>query len=91
MFVLKCNLCGCEQIIKKKIDKEVYYELTHCQQIRCYRNKCREEHDYSIPKGYIERGMVLGNWSTINIPTVEELQGIRRAKEILRLGINKKI
>lgn len=32
--------------------------------------------------------MVLGTWSTINIPTIEELEGIRRAKEILRIGIS---
>ena len=28
MFTLKCDLCGYEQTIKKRIDKKTYYELT---------------------------------------------------------------
>ena len=87
MFTLKCDLCGYEQTIKKKLDKETKYELTHCKELRCNCNKCKNEHDYSTPKGYIQRCMVFGNWSTINIPTVQEMQSIKRAKEILRIGL----
>lgn len=87
MFVLKCDLCGYEQVVKKRLDKEIYYELTHCQELRCSCNKCRSEHDYSAPDGMIQRCMVFGNWSTINIPTIEELKGIKRAKEILKIGM----
>ena len=87
MFTLKCDLCGYEQTIKKRIDKKTYYELTHCKQLRCNCNKCKAEHDYSTPDGYIQRCMVFGNWSTINIPTIEELKSIKRAKEILKIGI----
>ena len=87
MITLKCDLCGHEQSIKKKIDKETYYELTHYIQLRCNCKKCKDENDYSIPCGYIERCMVLGNWSTVNIPTIEELQGIRKAKDILKKGM----
>lgn len=89
MFILKCDLCGFEQIVKKRIDKRTYYELTHCQELRCNCNKCRAEHDYSTPEGFVQRGMVFGIWSTINIPTIEELQGIKRAKEILKIGLSK--
>ena len=89
MFILKCDLCGFEQIVKKRIDKHTYYELTHCQELRCNCNKCRAEHDYSTPEGFVQRGMVFGIWSTINIPTIEELQGIKRAKEILKIGLSK--
>lgn len=87
MFVLKCDLCGYEQVVKKRIYKDVYYELTHCQALRCNCNKCKSEHDYSTPEGMIQRCMVFGNWSTINIPTIEELKGIKRAKEILKIGM----
>lgn len=86
MFILKCDLCGYEQIVKKRIDPEIYYELTHCIQLRCNCNKCRNENDYSKSSKYIERCMVFGNWSTINIPTIDELKGIKRAKEILKMG-----
>ena len=87
MFTLKCDLCGYEQTIKKRIDNKTYYELTNCKQLRCNCNKCKAEHDYSTPDGYIQRCMVFGNWSTINIPTIEELKSIKRAKEILKIGI----
>jgi hypothetical protein len=33
--------------------------------------------------------MVFGNWNTINIPTVEELRGVKRAREILAVGMEK--
>ena len=29
MFVLKCGYCGFEQIVKKRIDKSAYKELTN--------------------------------------------------------------
>ena len=35
MFTLKCEFCGYEQTIKKKIDKYTYYELTHCKHLWC--------------------------------------------------------
>lgn len=42
MFTLKCEFCGYEQIIKKKINKYTYYELTHCKHLWCPCNKCKE-------------------------------------------------
>lgn len=39
MFVLKCEYCGFEQVIKKRIDKYTYYELTHCKHLWCPCNK----------------------------------------------------
>lgn len=87
MFTLKCDLCGYEQTVKKRIDPDIYYELTHCKQLRCNCNRCKEDNDYTVPSGYIERWRAFGGWSTINIPTVQELQGVKRAKEILRRGL----
>ena len=48
MFTLKCEYCGFEQVIKKRIDKYTYYELTHCKHLWCPCNKCKEE--YPRPK-----------------------------------------
>ena len=53
MFTLKCEYCGFEQVIKKRIDKYTYYELTHCKHLWCPCNKCKEE--YPRPK-QIEKG-----------------------------------
>ena len=44
MFTLKCEFCGYEQNVKKKIDKYTYYELTHCKHLWCPCNKCKEQH-----------------------------------------------
>ena len=44
MFTLKCEFCGYEQTVKKKIDKYTYYELTHCKHLWCPCNKCKEQH-----------------------------------------------
>ncbi len=87
MFILKCTLCGYEQIIKKRIDKNIYYKLTHCKELRCNRNKCREEHDYSVPKGYIQICFYFGNWHIIDYPTIEDLKAIKRAKELVKIGM----
>ena len=43
MFTLKCEYCGFEQIIKKKLDKYTYYELIHCKHLWCPCNKCKEQ------------------------------------------------
>ena len=64
MFTLKCEYCGFEQVIKKRIDKYTYYELTHCKHLWCPCNKCKEE--YPRPnkkeKGIIKNGLVVGEW-----------------------------
>ena len=48
MFTLKCEYCGFEQTIKKRIDKYTYYELTHCKHLWCPCNKCKEPHPRPI-------------------------------------------
>ena len=48
MFTLKCEYCGFEQTIKKRIDKYTYYELTHCKHLWCPCNKCKETHPRPI-------------------------------------------
>lgn len=67
MFTLKCEYCGFEQTIKKRIDKYTYYELTHCKHLWCPCNKCKEEHPrpLAIEKGLVEHGCVLGEWDCL--------------------------
>ena len=56
MFTLKCEYCGFEQTIKKRIYKYTYYELTHCKHLWCPCNKCKETHPRPIA---IEKVLVL--------------------------------
>lgn len=67
MFVLKCEFCGYEQRIKKKIDKYTYYELTHCKHLWCPCNKCKEAHPRptEIEEGFVRHGWVIGEWDCI--------------------------
>ena len=67
MFTLKCEYCGFEQVIKKRIDKYTYYELTHCKHLWCPCNKCKEEYPRpkQIEKGMVKHGWVLGEWDCL--------------------------
>lgn len=65
MFVLKCSLCGWEQIVKKRIEDELYYELTHAEQLWCPCNKCKNSHPRIVPEGFIEHDWCFGQWSAI--------------------------
>lgn len=64
MLTLKCEFCGFEQIIKKRLDKYTRYELTHCKHLWCPCNKCKETHPRptTIEEGLVEHGWVLGEW-----------------------------
>lgn len=67
MFILKCEYCGFEQVIKKQIDKYTYYELTHCKHLWCPCNKCKEEYPRpkQVEKGMVKHGWVLGEWDCL--------------------------
>ncbi len=67
MFTLKCEYCGFEQTINKRIDKYTYYELTHCKHLWCPCNKCKETHPrpITIEKGLVKHGWVLGEWDCL--------------------------
>lgn len=67
MFILKCDYCGYEQTIKKRIDKYTLYELTHCKHLWCPYNKCKETHPRprEIEKGLVKHGWVLGEWDCL--------------------------
>ena len=67
MFTLKCEYCGYEQTIKKRIDKYTYYELTHCKHLWCPCNKCKEAHPrpIQIEKGLVKHSWVLGEWDCL--------------------------
>lgn len=81
MFVLKCKECGFEQIIKRRIDKETYYELTHNDGLYCDR-KCCNGRDSKRPNGYIPVYGVLGGWTIVRQATLEEYKGVKRAKAL---------
>ncbi|MBE5963072.1 MAG: hypothetical protein E7256_17110 [Lachnospiraceae bacterium] len=67
MFTLKCEYWVFEQIIKKRLDKYTYYELTHCKHLWCSCNKCKGEPPRPRPvgKGFVKHGWVLGEWDWI--------------------------
>ena len=67
MFTLKCEYCGFEQVIKKRIAKYTYYELTHCKHLWCPCNKCKNEHPRpkQIEKGMVKHGWVLAEWDCV--------------------------
>ena len=67
MFTLKCEFCGYEQTIKKKLDKYTYYELTHCKHLWCPCNKCKEQHPRpnKFANDEVMHGWVLGEWDCV--------------------------
>ena len=76
MFTLKCEYCGFEQTIKKRIDKYTYYELTHCKHLWCPCNKCKETHPRPI-------GVKLYNQLLKNVNQFSKLRdiGLRMLQE----------
>ena len=67
MFTLKCEFCGYEQNVKKKIDKYTYYELTHCKHLWCPCNKCKEQHPRprNFTNDEVMHGWVFGEWDCV--------------------------
>ena len=67
MFTLRCEYCGFEQTIKKRIDEYTYYELTHCIHLWCPCNKCKETNPRpkEIEKGLFKHGWVSGGWDCL--------------------------
>lgn len=67
MIILKCEYCGFEQVIKKRLNKLLFYELTHYVHLYCPRNECKKVHPRSehIPEGLVRHGMVFNGWETI--------------------------
>ena len=51
MFILKCTLCGREQIIKKRLDKYTYSLLTQNNGLLCGCKDCDSYSNYKTPKG----------------------------------------
>lgn len=67
MFILRCEYCGFEQTIKKRIDEYTYYELIHCIHLWCPCNKCKETNPRpkEIEKGLFKHGWVSGGWDCL--------------------------
>ena len=67
MFTLRCDYCGFEQTIKKRIDKYTYYEITHSKRVLCPYNKCKEQNPRprQIEKGFVKHGWLLGEWDCL--------------------------
>ncbi len=86
MFILKCKICGFEQVVKKRIDKETYEELINNEGLYCDRNCCEGKY-LKAPKGYVKVHGVFGGWSIIRRPTLDEYRSIKRANEIRDAGL----
>ena len=86
MFTLKCEFCGYEQTIKKKIDKYTYYELTHCKHLWCPCNKCKEQNPR--PR-IIDKGLVnMGGFSENGIVySLKKMQLMFRLIKIMVFGV----
>ena len=87
MFILKCALCGREQIVKKRLDKYTYSLLTQNNGLLCGCKDCDSYSNYKTPKGQIRHCFVLGNWSVIRPMSIEDYKGIKRANAILEMGL----
>ena len=86
MFILKCKSCGFEQVVKKCIDRDIYYELTNNEGLYCDR-KCCDGRRMKVPNGYIMECRVLGGWAILRQATLEEYKSIKRAREIRDIGL----
>ena len=89
MFILKCSLCGREQMIKKRLDKDTYELLTQNFGLLCGCKNCQSYRGFKVPKGFVRYGFVLGNWSVIRPMDIESYKDIQRAKDILDRGMEK--
>lgn len=87
MFVLKCSLCGREQIVKKRLDKYTYTMLTQNNGLLCGSKNCESYLNYKTPHGQMRHMFILGNWSVIKPMSIEEYKSVQRAKDILKRGL----
>ncbi len=86
MFVLKCESCGFEQVVKKRIDKDVYEKLTNNKGLYCDRNACDGKNS-KVPNGYVRVYGIFGGWTVVLEATLDDYRAIKRARE-LRDSVN---
>ena len=59
MFALKCKSCGFEQVVKKRIDKDTYNQLTNNEGLYCDR-KCCNGRQLKVSNGYVKVWGIFG-------------------------------
>jgi len=86
---LKCSLCGYQSTQKKYKWEDTNSHFDKAVQIWCPRNECKEKFNRIIPKGYIcHTWYEYMGWQTIEFPTKEEREAVKRAKLIRDKGLN---
>lgn len=84
-ITIKCDVCG--KTTNVRTDKELREELNIAKHIVCQKKDCTEMYSIDIENGYIGSLHLFGGfWTIIRKATVEELQGVWRAKGVLHKG-----
>ena len=82
MLTLKCDCCGWEQHIKKRIDDEDYRIIKESRRMFCDRKACRDNHP-SAENGYVMSYGVVADWKFEQLMTLNDYRAIKRAEVLL--------
>ncbi|GEM_PF-5646624 len=83
MLILRCDYCGYEQKVKKRLDSETYGQLTANNGLYCDRRDCEGRNQKTL-QGNIRIYGTFGGWTIVRPSTIEEYQGVKRAKALLK-------
>lgn len=86
MIVLKCDECGFEQVVKKRIDKDTFKTLKNNNGLYCDRGVC-DDRSKKTPKGYKKTFDIFGGWTVVELMDLEAYESLKRSRKILEMGI----
>ena len=81
-ITITCEHCGKTKTIKA--DNKLIDEISNATLILCQNTKCQQAYPLKKEKGFIRNVQFFGDfWSFDKKATVEEMQGVWRANQIL--------
>ena len=86
MFILKCDECGFEQVVKKRIDDDAFEALKNNNGLYCDRVVC-DGRSRKAPEGYKKTWGIFGGWTVVELMDLETYKSIKRSRKILEMGI----
>ena len=89
-ITITCKHCGKSRTIKA--DHELIDEISNARLILCQNTNCKQAHPLRIEEGFIRNVHFFGDsWSFDKKATIEEMQGVWRANQILHKALKENI
>lgn len=88
MFIVKCDACGFEQVVKKRLDSDVYEALKHNNGLYCDRRVC-DGMSQVVPGSFKKTWGIFGGWTVVQPMDLETYKSVKRAKKFSKWALLK--